>query len=270
MKKLFFLLLVAITPLALTAQTTYSSEQIKEISDSILIEGNLLYRFERAAWISTDLAHANKSISKQFKTYFVYRNDQDIVTIIMNKEDKVAATYTFNNGSSEEYDTDLSLRNLTDNEAFLLAARDSILNNITKGKYPISCPSGYSLNLILFPYENGFKYYFITGTSQNGVIPFGNDYIFFAGKDYSIQSWRKFHSRLIPVQQMNGKGELTSTSHSHLKTEPFISATDICTFKLYAGYVGLKSFQVYSPALSLWFRYSIDSDTIETSEDMFE
>lgn len=269
MKKIALLTLLLV-PLALSAQKKYSKEEIVEITDSILAEGNLLYQYERAAWMSTDLAHADKQVARLFKSYLIYQDGDTIKGIIINSGDIVVATYLFYQDFTKEYSSDLTRRDLSDKESKLLTARNEILNNLNKYKYPVTCPDGFSLNMILIPYNDGYKFYIITGTSQNGVIPFGNDYIFFAGSDYAIKDWRKFHSGLIPVESNSGENAIISSVHSHLKKEPFISATDICTFKLYASYVGLNSFSVYSPALSLYFRYSLASDSIETSRKMFD
>lgn len=269
MKKIALLTLLLV-PLALSAQKKYSKEEIVEITDSILIEGNLLYQYERAAWMTTDLARADKQLSRLFKSYLIYKDEDTIKGLILNNSNLVIATYLFFEDFTKEYSSDFTKRDLTPFENEIFIARFEILQKITEGKYPVTCPEGYSLNMILIPFNGGYKLYFITGTSKNGVIPFGNDYVFFAGSDYTIHDWRKFHSRLIPVEGGSGENKISSSVHSHLKNEPFITATDICTFKLYAVYVGLKSFQVYSPALSLYFRYSLESDSIETSKKMFD
>jgi len=54
--------------------------------------------------------------------------------------------------------------------------------------------------------------------------------------------------------------------HSHLRTEPFISATDICTFMLYGKLCGQNSFGVYSPELGKYFRYRLDKNVINIED----
>ena len=118
----------------------------------------------------------------------------------------------------------------------------------------------------MIPYELGYKLYILTGTAKRDVIPLGNDYVFFADSDGKITSWRKFHSVLIPsITKYKGE-KVISITHSHLHAEPFISATDICTFKLYGSIYGLKQFKVLSTALSKYFTYDSDKNTIETSD----
>lgn len=124
---------------------------------------------------------------------------------------------------------------------------------------------GYSLNWILPPFEKGYKLYAINGTQQAKEVPTGNDYLFITNKEGEIQSWKKFHSSLIPIDKGKPGGK---HFHSHLKKEPFISATDICTFKLYQNQIGLTSFGVYSPALSTYFIYQLETNSIKISKDL--
>ena len=56
--------------------------------------------------------------------------------------------------------------------------------------------------------------------------------------------------------------------HSHLKYEPFISATDICTFRLYYNKTGSTKFAVYSTALSMYFIYELATNTITPTKDI--
>ena len=50
--------------------------------------------------------------------------------------------------------------------------------------------------------------------------------------------------------------------------EPFISATDICTFRLYYNQTGSTKFAVYSPALSIYFVYELATNTITPTKDI--
>ena len=104
--------------------------------------------------------------------------------------------------------------------------------------------------------------------SKGRAIPFGNDYLFIANKEGEIQSWKKFHSRLIPVEATEQMPMIAFPVHSHLKYEPFISATDICTFRLYYNKTGSTKFAVYSTALSMYFIYELATNTITPTKDI--
>ena len=105
------------------------------------------------------------------------------------------------------------------------------------------------------------------GTTENGIIPFGSDYLFKTNSDGKISEWKKFHSRMIPAYAKGPNGEkVISAIHSHLKSTPYITATDICTFRLYGELCGMKEFMVLSTALGVYFKYDIDKNEIETTE----
>ena len=250
------------------AQIELSKKQIQEKTDSILIEGNLLYKYEKAAWISYDLAMEKKSIKKDFGGYLIYKDGDAIKTTILDEENKFC-TYelTFITDFNKPTYENLTKRELTENEEKLLNIKNKILNEIIEKKYEVGCPEGYSLNKILIPFNQGYKLYIITGTSQSQIIPFGNDYLFYADENGDVTSWKKFHSRLISTQTKGPNGEaVRELTHSHLRIEPFISATDICTFKLYGILYNIDEFSVYSPELSIYFTYNLKKDTIKIKD----
>ena len=105
------------------------------------------------------------------------------------------------------------------------------------------------------------------GTSESGIIPFGNDYLFQSDLDGNIVKWKKFHSRIIPAQTEMPNGEKVILAvHSHLKSTPYITATDVCTFRLYGRLYGMKEFMVLSTATGKYFKYNIDTNKIEITE----
>jgi hypothetical protein len=264
MKRLsIFILLFGLSILG-RAQNGLTKQQIKEKADSILAEGNLLFQFEKAAWISIDLAMEKKDIKNKISGYLVYQKNDTIKTVILNKDNQCVYELSFSNELRQPIKEVLSQRELNDNENKLLVIKNKILKQIAEKKYEVGCPSGFSLNIQLIPFASGYKLYILTGTSQSQVIPFGNDYLFWTDSNGEILSMKKFHSRLIPTMTKGPNGEkVTESVHSHLKTEPFISATDICTFKLYSSLYGQKEFKVYSPELSIYFTYSASDNNIK-------
>jgi hypothetical protein len=204
---------------------------------------------------------------KKVAGYFVYHQGDTFVTLMMDKKDRCIAEFAFRAWTDKPFLSVFTTRALAPAEQKLWNVRKEAIGQIFRKQYPVTCPQGYSLNVILMPDDSGYKLYLITGTARPDVIPFGNDYLFLLDPDGNIESMHKFHSRLIPLDTRGpNREEVVSLIHSHLKTEPFITATDICTFKLYARLYGLNEFSVYSPALSKYFRYKLDSDTIEITD----
>jgi len=263
MRKFILLLSVFITPL-LSGQVNVTKEEIKQKTDSIIVEGNLLYQFEKVAWVSTDQALSLKDIKQQYGGYLIYQSDDSIKAIILDKSrENCIYEMTYIHDFTIPNKEILVNRPLYEEEKELQSVKNKIMITISEPAYQVTCQEGYDLNFELIPYEQGYKLYILTGTKKPDVIPLGNDYIFFANKNGDIQSWRKFHSRLIATPTKYDGEKITGITHSHLRTEPYISATDICTFKLYGSYYGLKQFKVLSTALSTYFTYDVDSNTIE-------
>jgi len=247
------------------AQMVMTDKEMKEKTDSILNEANLLYTYERSAWVSTDMVMGKVSIKKDFGGYFVYQAGDTIKTIILDTANKSCIyELSFINDFNLPKTENITRRSITSYEEKLLNTKNNILNEIVEKKYEVDCPKGFNLNMELLPAGNGYKLYILTGTTQSQMIPFGNDYLFLADTNGDIISWKKFHSRLIYTPTKGQDGEsVTEIIHSHLITEPFISATDICTFMLYGSLYGQMEFLVYSPALSKYFKYKLSENKIE-------
>jgi hypothetical protein len=250
-----------------SGQLKLSKEEIKQKNDSILAEGDLLYRYEKAAWVSTDLAMSLKDIKENFGGYLIYRSVDSIKAIILGK-DHATCIYemTFFGDPTNPFRESFENRKLNDTEEELQSIKTKMVKESLQPAYQVVCAEGYSLVIELIPYESGYKLYVLTGTSKRDIIPMGNDYVFFAGTDGEITSWRKFHSELIPAKTKIQDQKVLSIIHTHLVSEPFISATDICTFRLYAGFYGLKQFKVLSTALSKCFTYDSVKNSIETED----
>lgn len=244
----------------------FTDNEIKIKLDSIKKEGNLLFSLENASWHSTDITRENKKIRELVGGYLTYKTKNDTVkTIFLNKEgNKVLVEYSFINNSKKPSKQNQNIRDLNADEIDLKNVREKVISQLSDPKYEVGAPEGFKLNLISIPFGDKYKTYIITGASEAGVIPFGNDYLFISDKEGKIIENKKFHSRLIPTYSSSGNmGEVTISTHSHLKSNPFISATDICTFKLYAPFTKLEKFSVYSPALSTYFEYNFKTDTLE-------
>ena len=247
--------------------TKFSKEEIVQKNDSILKEGNLLYRYEKAAWVSTDLAMSLKEVKESFGGYLIYQSGDSIKAIILGKDPGTCIyEITFLHDATTPFMELLVNRKLSDKEEELQAIKLKIVKEALTPKYNVTCADGYSLVIDLIPCTEGYRLYILTGTSKQDIIPLGNDYIFFSDENGDITSWRKFHSVLIPTRTKIDGEKIIESIHSHLMTEPFITATDICTFKLYGDYYGLKRFKVVSTALSKYFTFDAEKNTINSDD----
>jgi hypothetical protein len=255
----------------LISSIVYSQSEVTQTKlDSIIKEADLLYNYEKAAWASTDLSRSLERIKDDFGGYIIYHsNDTIFASIIDRAQNKRIIKYAFvTSDINSPFDTNFDEAELTKKEQKLLAIRNKLIDQLSDSKYEIGFPEGFNPNLILLEEENEYRLYIIMGTNESDIIPFGNDYLFRADLDGNIKTWKKFHSRLIPIQSKMPTGEIiTSATHSHLRTTPYITATDICTFRLYSPFTEITEFKVYSPALGKYMKYDIVNNTIEMLED---
>lgn len=265
MKQTISLFLFFICAIIFAQENTYSDQEFQQKLDSIKAEGDLLYSLESASWNSSDLLHKNKKVRDIAGNYLTYKNNDTVKTVFLNiDQNLVVAEYSFKNNLKKAVKENFGPRKLSNMEVDLRNVRTKIISQLSDPKYEVGAPEGFTLNMITIPFNEGYKTYLIPGTSQSGIIPFGNDYLFYSDKEGVISSSKRFHSRLIPTMTaMANGGKVTMTTHSHLKTTPFISATDICTFKLYAPLTPVEEFSVYSSALGGYMKYNYKKDTLE-------
>lgn len=264
MKQITILILLLLSLTTFGQENKLSEIEIQTKLDSIKSEGNLLYSLENASWNSTDIVKENKKNRKLIGGYLTYKYADTVKTVFLNKnEDKVVIEYLFVNNAKKPSTQKLNERDLNPTEIDLKTIKNNLNSQLADPKYGIEVPTGFSLNLITIPFDKKFKTYLITGSNKSGVLPFGNDYLFVTDNEGKILETKKFHSRLIAQYTSTEHGEMTISSHSHLKTNPFISATDICTFKLYSPGTKLEKFSVYSPAFGTYFEYNAKDDTLK-------
>lgn len=273
MKKLLIVLLSLFSSIILAQRLEMPESELKEKLDSILREGNLLYKYEKAAWISNDLAFKNPIVKAEFHDYVTYEEQGEIKTIIFEEKLQTCiAEYAFENNFDHPKSVKIEKRQLSDKEKQLINVREKILKNIHDNEYKVIIPTkGYSLNFILLPFSDKYKLYIITGTTEPNIVPFGNDYIFIANENGEIENWHKFHSQLIPASTIIGgnnvrrnnarRNRITGLIHTHLPSTPLITPTDICTFMLYAPLYDLETLTVlYAPVA---MKYSLKENTIK-------
>jgi len=264
MKKHFLLIFTLIFSLNLFSQKKLNQAKL----DSILVEADLMYKYEKSVWNSTDLLMSNRKLKKNYGGYIVHHsNDTLTVTYLDKKQKECIARYRYKfDNLNKPLIASIEPSQLTSIEKELFDIKGLIVNQLSDSKYNVTIPQDYNPNLVLIKENNEYRLYIIMGTSRTGVIPFGNDYLFKANSKGKITYWKKFHSRIIPTMaEFNGQ-KVTESFHSHLRTTPYITATDICTFRLYDQYTELEKFSVYSPAFGKSMTYILKTNKIEIEE----
>lgn len=264
MKKLLLLLLFVCSSHVATSQDSEYENTFKEI----IAQADLLYQYEKIAWNSTDLAMLDDNIKAKMGSYIIYHKKDTLYSVFVDKKLKNSiATYIFHKSNLKEpVSVIMDIKPLTEMQLQLIKIKEKVLTTINKNasKYKLNFPQGYSPNLVMVSNEDDYIFYLIMGTTQDNVIPFGNDWVFQVNSKGKITDWQKYHNSLIPAQTQGPDGQvIVSFMHSHLKMTPHISPTDICTFRLYGvDLYGFNEFKVLSTALGMSFTYNADTNKI--------
>lgn len=252
MKKLFTLIALFI----LVQNATAQKNALRKIADSINAEGETLYRSEWASGHSTQIFASGFGEKKCLSGgYFSYETKKEMTTIFFSKANDplVLATVKFGHSlDSSKYSLDTTTRKFNEIEKDLYAIRlkaAQAVSNDTLFKFY----QNTSLNLVPIIKNGAKKVYVITAQTVPDEVLLGNDYLINFDKDNDIIKKTKLHNNLIPLGT-GGKDAIKASSHQHLgETSPFITATDICAFKLWkAKTTWVISFIVSAGYVSAW------------------
>ncbi|MFC0514734.1 hypothetical protein ACFFGT_11015 [Mucilaginibacter angelicae] len=252
MKELFTLIILFILAQNATAQ----KNALRQIADSIYAEGEMLYRSEWASGNSTQIFTTGFGAKKLLSGgYFSYETPKGMATTFFSKNEDpvVLATVKFDHGlDSSKYSIDTITRKFTENEKALYTIRSkaaqAVLNDTLFKFYQHT-----SLNLVPIVKNGAKRVYVITAQTVPDEVLLGNDYLINFNEDNDIIKETKLHNNLIPLGT-GGKDPIKASSHQHLgETSLFITATDICAFKLWkAKTTWVISFVVSAGYVSAW------------------
>jgi hypothetical protein len=259
-----------------------SNDWEKINTDSIVKEGYELYHLERASWISTDLLKekfSNIKYVKGFAGYITYHGTDNIISTYwknINDENKIFITYKFNsNADSSSVSIDNSLREPNNAEKYFFSCRNRMLKLIIDSNKYFQAPEGCSFNFIFLKDKDRLRIIALTGPTEPGIVPFGNDFQFIFDHSGEFLYGGLIHSAMVnldkpekcpsydPVKiEMDNDGNSKLCSHYHHASIPkFITSTDICNFLLYGkgdyfavysrDYVSLFT-KNDSPKLGIW------------------
>jgi hypothetical protein len=231
--------------------------QPEEEKKRILIEGTKLYQSEMASWYGTDL-FLEKFPERQsrVKGYFSYTKDGKPTCLFFSGEEprKIIGSFAFD----ESYDTGTAVidgeeRDLTPIEADLIAIRTVAINEYSSDREMFKNYKDMNPNFIPLIDDQGKRVYVLTGPKNQGVVVFGNDYLLTFDNNNNLVSKRPLHKNIIPIYSKDSEQAVT-TMHTHLpENGDLMTATDICTLKLYCPFTGWKQhYVISSKTVSVW------------------
>ena|SRR5690349_11363531 len=236
---------------------TNSYGQSKEEKE-ILQEANKLYKSEMASWNGTDIFMEKFADRRErIGGYLSYVAGEKATCIFFSQGDnpQIIGSFTFDStynvntalvDGQERQPTAPELDLITIRQkAFALYQTDTLFKS-----YKDMNPNFIPLND-----EKGKRVYVLTGPQKEGIVVFGNDYLITFDKNNAIAGKRSLHKNIIPIEYgQKGGIKIVSSMHSHLpETGDLITATDICTLKLYGKYTKWGQHVVISNSkVSIW------------------
>jgi hypothetical protein len=273
MKRFVFFLLLWFffipSAIAQESEPLPDAEVLKAANDSILADAYVLYLFEKSAWVLEDVLAASKPTTmSEMGGWFPIgdKEDEDVVKgVFFNKEKSKAlfeASFNIKSGTASGKDV---VRDLSPEEIKLINVRENVLGavrTLDTEDLP-SCPEGCTFNTeVIMIDEDLYRVYWMLGTAQQGIIPFGCDFSYDCDSEGNIKEFRRYHRTYIPAQlKMDDGSPVLYVVHSHLRFCPLIAPTDIALFLLYGYEAGLSGFKVVSTAYHCVF--SFDPETYE-------
>ena len=278
MKRFVFSLLLGIfflpSAFAQESEPLPDAEELKAANDSILAEAYLLYLFEKSAWVLEDVMTASKPTTmNEMGGWFPVGDEEDedaIKGVFFNREKTKAlfeASFNLKTGTASGKDVD---RDLSPEEIEIINVRQKALQavrTLDDEDLP-SCPEGCTFNTEVIPIdEDLYRVYFMLGTAQHGVIPFGCDFSYDCDAEGNIKGFRRYHKTYIPTPlKMDDGSPVLSAVHSHLRSCPLIAPTDIALFLLYGYEAGLSGFKVLSTAYHCVFSFDPEEFEINVEQ----
>lgn len=245
--------LTFITILAVTVSFGQSKDETEAVD-----EGTRLYKSEMASWYGTDIFLSKFSDRRQYTGgYFSYLDGDKAVCVFFSKGEnpKIIGSFSFDS----TYNTNTAIidgqeRELTTKEWDLLTIRQIALNEFRSDTL-FKSYKDMNPNFIPLNDEKGKRVYILTGPQKQGIVVFGNDYLLTFNKDNQLKEKRQLHKNILTIEygEKDGK-QIISTMHTHLpETGDIITATDICTLKLYSKYAKWGQHYVISQKnVSIW------------------
>jgi hypothetical protein len=244
--------------LLIVCTSSYEQDNIEKISDSLVAEGQRLYKSEMASWYGTDIFLDKYKDRANLGGYFSYTENDSAKCIFFSKSEtpKVIGTISFDmTYNVNTANADLTQRDFTKNENDYYIIR-TIAFKIINSDTLFKIYKNTSLNLIPIISNGEKKVYVLTGPKENGVVIFGNDYLLTFNNNNELINKKCLHKNIISINYGDNKdGKIViGTVHSHLpETGDFITVTDICTLMLYAKFAKWQQHYVISENyVSIW------------------
>ena len=243
-----------------------SAEELNAVNGSILIEARRLYLYEKASWILEDLVYEKFAGSMdEVGGWIPVFGDGDNVKGLFYDKQKTKVLYEATmNWETGKKSSKVSSRELTAEEIDEINAHNAAVDAVYSLSETPTYPQGCTFNVQAIPIgKDLYRVYWMLGTAQHGIIPFGCDFSYDCDREGNIKEYRRYHKTYIPAQLTMDDDTVVTIFHSHTEICPYMAPTDIALFLLY-GYEmsSVKNLIVVSTVFDCYFDFNAKTYSI--------
>lgn len=248
-----------------------SDTELKAVNDSIFAEAQRLYLYEKASWIMEDLVYGEHpdALEKLGGWIPVSEQGASIKGLFYDKEKTKVLYEASVDLKTGKTTSTVSSRDLTAEEIDAVNVHKTVVNAVFTLGERLTYPSECTFNVQAIPIgDDLYRVYWMLGTSQRGIIPFGNDFSYDCDREGNIKEFRRYHKTYIPAElTMDDGSRVVSIVHSHTDVCAYIAPTDIALFHLY-GYemTRVKSLMIVSTVFHCYFSYDAETREITVGQ----
>ncbi len=241
---------------------TSQGTDLQKKAAEIQAEAFKIYRSEKASWLGTDIMQEvyDSGIPSNLKGYFSYATENAVRCVFYSNDSipKILLTIEFDQSFDPKKTTVADYaREFSEREKEYYLLRKSVESVLIADTGFFKYYENTNYNIVPIIDEQSKRVYILTGTTRQGIVLFGNDYIMLFDNNYKLSSKERIHNTLIssPMQsEETSGGTPVGFVHSHVPgRSEYMTATDIATALLYQAYTNWQSCTVISKDyFSIW------------------
>lgn len=270
-----YIVLIALSFLCIYSFGQEDRGRYQQLSDSIMQEARMITQYDHAFTMTMYAIESERKIRREAGELLIVPKQDTLMAVVLHKKypEKVIAEMKFPMYEEDSAVLEENRRPTADDELQLYDIKHKIMTSIQL-KYDLAYGDETTfLNPIFIPYKDQiqgkevqlYKLYLLTETTQANVIPFGQDYLFYARADGDIFYNLQFNSYLpLPIKSFMVDNSLVEIEYP--RREPYITPTDIYLFSKYGAGKGLNVLQVESTLHDIVFEYTWDRDELTVLE----
>lgn len=247
----------------------------QQIVDSIMVEADLIYGFDRAFFKTTDSLEQVRNLRNLAGEVVAYQKNDSLFAIVLDKKltEKVLATFKY--GYADDIpEIDYTARYMDATEKNVYNMKHKVMADIDANYELAELKPGQFYNPIFIPFKEKihgierqmYKLYVLTETAEQQHIPFGQDYLFYADDTGKVFYYLHFNEYL-PISVTQEMIDDQKIEIIYGKKEPYILPTDIMLFRKYGLKFELNELRVKSTKYDIYFNYIEDRNTIDVTLD---